>query len=97
MQIEMIQNLTLSVIAFVAVLQTFYCQSFYSNGKTFFLGFPLANVDLSIVPISFWWSDTPVSNVRVFMKWVFLLIKKLSTLIGLILLKHVGSDIRVQS
>ena len=52
MQIEMIQNLTLRVIAFAVLLQTFFCQSFYSNGKTFFLGFPLAKVDLSIVPIS---------------------------------------------
>ena len=52
MQNEMIQNLKLKVIAFVVLLQTFYCQRFYSNGKTFFLGFPLANVDLSIVPIS---------------------------------------------
>ena len=85
----MIQNLTLRVIVFVVLLQTFYCPSFYSDGKTFFLGFPLANVDLSIDPTR---SDTPV-----FMKQVFLLVKKLSIQIGLILLKHVGSDIRVQS
>ena len=39
-------------ISFVVLLQTFYCQSFYSNSKNFFLGFPLANVDLNIVPIS---------------------------------------------
>ena len=32
----MIQNLTLRVIAFLVLLQTFYCQSFYSKGKTFF-------------------------------------------------------------
>ena len=74
MQIEMIHNLTLRVIVFVALLQTFYCQSFYSDGKTFFLGFPLANVDLSIVPIR---SDTPV-----FMKQVFSFVK-LSIQIGL--------------
>ena len=34
MQIEMMQNLTLRVTAFAVLLQTFYCQSFYSNGKT---------------------------------------------------------------
>ena len=53
MQIEVIQNLTLRVVAFAVFLQNFCCQSFYSNGKTFFLGFPLANVDPGIVPISF--------------------------------------------
>ena len=52
MQIEMIQNLALRVIIFVVLLQIFYCRSFYSNGKKNFLGFPFANVDLSIVRIS---------------------------------------------
>ena len=52
MQNELVQYLTLRVIAFVVLFQTFYYQNFYSNCKTFFLGFLLANVDLSIKPIS---------------------------------------------
>ena len=40
--------------------------------------------------------DIPVLDIRVFMKRVFLLVKKLSIQVGLILFKHVGSDIRVQ-
>ena len=84
--------------AFLVLLQTFYWQSFCNSGKIFFLGLPLANVDLSTVPISLSWSDIFVSNVRVFIKRVFfLLVRKLSVHVGLILLKHVGSDIRVES
>ena len=42
-----------------------------------------------------WWFDIQVSNVWVFIKQVFLLVRKLSTQVGLILLKH--SDIRLSS
>ena len=42
------------------------------------LGFPLANVDLSIVPVSLWCFDIPVSNMRVFIKQVVNLVRKLS-------------------
>ena len=70
--------------------------SFCNSGKLF-LGLPYANVYLSIVPINLRWSDTPVSCVRVFIKRIFLLVRKLSTYVGLILLKQVGSDIRAES
>ena len=41
MQIEMIQNLTLRLVAFKVLLQTFYCQIFYSNGNEVSLQFSI--------------------------------------------------------
>ena len=57
----------------------------------------LARVDVSIIPISLWWSDTPVSNVRVFIKQAFSPVRKFLMHVELILLKCVGSDIRAES
>ena len=63
----------------------------------YFLGLPLVNMDLGIVPACLWWSDTPVLNLRVFIKQVFLLDRRLSVHVGSILLKYIVSDIRVES
>ena len=41
MQIEMIQNLTLRLVAFIVLLQTFYCQIFYSSGNEVSLQFSI--------------------------------------------------------
>ena len=46
--------------------------------------------------MSLWWSEIPVSNARFFIKRAFQSIRKLSIQIGLILLKYVGPDIRLQ-
>ena len=56
----------------------------------------MVNVDVSIVRTCLWRSDTRVLNVRVFIKRVFLLVRKLSMHVELILLNHVVSDIRVE-
>ena len=45
----------------------------------------LVHIDLSIIPISLWRSDMPVSSVRVFIKQAFLVVRKLSMHVGLIL------------
>ena len=71
MQGGAIQNVALKINALLVLLENFHYQSFCNSGKIFFLGLPLVNVVLSIVPISLWGSDTLVSNVSVFIKLVF--------------------------
>ena len=52
----------------------------------YFLDLLLANVDLIIVPINLWRCNTPVSNVRAFIKrFFFLLVRKLAMHGGLII------------
>ena len=92
MQGGTIQNVALKINALLVLLENFHYQSFCNSGKIFFLGLPLANVVLSIVPISLWESDTLVSNVSIFIKLVyFLLVRKLPMHVGYLCFVNVVS------